>query len=133
MLNSPSRCRVGDNTKAFPSYYGTATAAAITKDLAAAAGKCWCLGVGGLIFSYNNGTFATGTINIYSGVDSGTLVLRHSFDVSAAGLAPVPFLKVLKFPVGEMVRIQMTSGGTGVAGKLNLTDYWTESDSDPCA
>ena len=131
MASSPSRCRVGDNTKPFPTFNGTATAAPIQKDLAATANKCWCIGPNGVLFSYSGSPFTVGTVNFYSGPNSGALTLRKSFDVTSAGLAPVPNPKVLKFPVGEMVRIELISGGVGVVGKLNLDDYWAESDIDP--
>lgn len=135
MSNQPTRCRIAGSSpeKPFPAVYATAavnTDVVIT--LPATANQCWVIGLGGLVFSYSGGTIGTGTLNISTSPDGiAGYTVRNSFDITSLGLAPVPFPKPFKFPVGAAVKITLVAAGAAVIGKLNLTDYWYESDTDP--
>lgn len=130
MSNQPTRCRIAGSVpeKTFPSLSASGTASAAVINLAAKADMCWVIGVNGIQFSYRGGTFAGGSVTLAYGTGPTDVMV---LDVDASGLAPLPYPKPLKFPVGAAVRLTLASGGSGVLGRLNLVDYWYEADSDP--
>lgn len=133
MPNQLTRCRVDGTTPVypFPVLHDTATGDDAVLTLAAVTDKCWCIGNFGLLFSYADGTFGLGGLTIEISADGSSWLPRITHGIAAAGLGPVPFHKVLKFPPSYHVRITLLNGGTGVVGELSLIDYWNESDTDP--
>lgn len=77
--------------------------------------------ISGLAWSYAGETI-TGNLQIEDG--SGNVVF--SMDVTAAGAGFITFPEAKKGSTGRAMIITLAAGGSGVDGKLNVLNHWTE-------
>lgn len=78
--------------------------------------------ISGVVASYSGGTPTAGNLKIEDG--SGTTVF--TCDVTAAGPLPIVFPRPIKGSANTQLIVTLAAGGSGVSGKVNVLNKWTE-------
>ena len=100
------------------SLFATATAADATVTLAARTAQRWS--IGGIAWSTEGGALSTDLeLNVFL-IDTSATNLIWSVDINDDGAGFIIPAEPLKFPAGHAVLFELTSGGAGVVGKVNI-------------